>query len=221
MRDWPGAGQWICGWYSTRWMQCSVCAALGDNSWSWQAELERDDLTLCSVVMVELKTTKREMRGDEGNHYVKLVLREFCVQVNWPSPIQQVRVPIWRVVTPLHGLRNPIRQVVALIPNIHSYPPDRLHCHPPSLFLVHNSTITAQYNVKSSLSISPCLDHELTLSTAYTKYSMHQVKHTPSTAYTKYSIYWMQYPLKFVCVPIFLMIMSWPRNVTSASGMPP
>jgi len=35
-----------------------------------------------------------------------------------------------------------------------------------SLFLVLNSTITSEYKVKSSLSISPCNNHELTQSTA-------------------------------------------------------
>jgi hypothetical protein len=58
---------------------------------------------------------------------------------------------------------------------------------PVSLFLVHNSTIIAEHKVKSSLSISPCHDHELTPSTAYTEYSIHRVQHKPSTAYTEYS----------------------------------
>jgi len=44
---------------------------------------------------------------------------------------------------------------------------------PICLFLVHNSTIIAEHKVKSSLSISPCHDHEFTLSTAYTEYSIH------------------------------------------------
>jgi len=36
--------------------------------------MESDDLTLCSYVMVELRTRKREMRGDGGNHHEKLGL---------------------------------------------------------------------------------------------------------------------------------------------------
>jgi len=55
---------------------------------------------------------------------------------------------------------------------------------PISVFLVHNSTIITEHKVKSSLSISLCHDHELTLSK-----SIHQVQHTPSTAYTEYSIH--------------------------------
>jgi len=42
---------------------------------------------------------------------------------------------------------------------------------PISLFLVHNSNIITKHKVKSSLSISPCHDHELTPSTAYTESS--------------------------------------------------
>jgi len=52
--------------------------------------------------------------------------------------------------------------------------------------------IIAEHKVKSSLSISQWYDHELTLSTAYTEYSIHRVQHTPSTAYTEYSIHHVQ-----------------------------
>jgi len=44
------------------------------------------------------------------------------------------------------------------------------HCALISLFLVHNSTIKRESKVQSSHSICPCHDHELTPSTAYTKY---------------------------------------------------
>jgi hypothetical protein len=42
----------------------SVYAVLGVNSLSWHGEIERDDLTLCSAMRVELGTRKREL-GDE------------------------------------------------------------------------------------------------------------------------------------------------------------
>jgi hypothetical protein len=64
---------------------------------------------------------------------------------------------------------------------------------PISLFLVLNSTIIAEHKVKSSLPIFLCHDHELTLSTVYTEYSIHRVQHTTSTAYTKYSIHQVQH----------------------------
>jgi len=69
-----------------------------------------------------------------------------------------------------------------------------------SRFLVHNSTINAEHKVKSSLSISPCHDHELTQSTAYTEYSIHQIQHSPSTASTEYGIH-----------PRLFVILSFPR----------
>jgi len=112
-------------------------------------------------------------------------LREYRVRHNWRSLIRQVRVPIRRELTPIWCLPNPISQVVPLISHIRLYPPYHSHLHPPSLFLVHNSTIIAEYKVKSSLSISPWHDHELTPSTAYTEYSIHCVQHTPSTASTQ------------------------------------
>ena len=149
-------------------------------------------------------------------------LKDFGVRVNLPSPIRQVWVPICHVITPIRDLPNPNRQVVPLISHICSYPPHRSHLHTPSLsFTSTTSTIIAEHKVKSSLCISPCHDQELTPSTcihrvqAYTKYSIHQVQHTPSTAYTKYSI------PKIVCLPVMLMITNWPLNVASASSVPP
>jgi len=120
-------------------------------------------------------------------------LREFRVRVNLLFPIRQVQLPIRRVRTPIRGPLNLIRRVVPLFSHIRSYPPYRSHLHPPSLFLVHNSTIIAEHKVTSSLSISPWHDHELTPSTAYTEYSIHR-----STAYIAYSIYRVQHPPKIV-----------------------
>jgi len=120
-------------------------------------------------------------------------LREFCVRVNLPSLIQQVRVPIRWVITPIQGLLNAIRQVVPLIPEVHSYPPYCSHLHPPSLSFSSTTLLSLQeQKVKSSLSISPCHHHELTLSAAYAECSMHQVQHT----------------LKIVCCSFFLSILS-------------
>jgi len=66
---------------------------------------------------------------------------------------------------------------------------------PISLFLVHNSTIIAEPKVRSSLSNSLSHDHELTVSTAYAKYSIHRVQYTLNTAYTDYSIHQVQHTL--------------------------
>jgi len=118
---------------------------------------------------------------------------ENCVWANLPSPIWQGWVSIRRVIPPIQGLRNPIRQVVPRITHIHSYPPFCAHLHPPSLFLFHNSTIITEQKVKLSLSIAPCHDYELTMSAGYTEYSIDWVQHTPSTAYTEHCIYWVQH----------------------------
>jgi len=156
--------------------------------------------------MVELSTRKREIRGDKGNHHEKLGLREFGVEVNWPSPIRRVRVPIRRVITLIRGLLNPFRQVVLLISHSRSYPAYHSHLHPPSLsFLSTTLPLSQEHKVKSSLSISPCHHHELTLSAAYTEYSIHRVQNTP----------------RMVCRPFILTISSWPLNVASAPAVPP
>jgi len=68
---------------------------------------------------------------------------------------------------------NPIRQVVLLMSHSRSYPPYRSHLHPPSLTFSSTTLPSSQeHKVKSSLSISPCHNRELTPSTAYTKYSI-------------------------------------------------
>jgi hypothetical protein len=57
-----------------------VYAVFGVNSSSLHGEIDRDDLTFCYEVMVELRTRKREMRGYEGNHHEKLGLKRIsCV----------------------------------------------------------------------------------------------------------------------------------------------
>ena len=48
-------------------MLYSVYVVLGVNSSSWHREIERDDLTLCSAMMIELWTRRREM-GDEDEN---------------------------------------------------------------------------------------------------------------------------------------------------------
>jgi len=95
---------------------------------------------------------------------------------------------IWWVITPIWGHLYPIRQVVPLISHLRSYPPYHSYLHPQSLFLVHISTIIAEHNVMLSLPISPCHDHEVTLSPVYTEYNIHRVQLTLSTAYTEPSI---------------------------------
>jgi len=48
-------------------MLYSVYAVLHVNSWSCHGEIERDDLTLCSAMMVEMWMRKRERRDEDEN----------------------------------------------------------------------------------------------------------------------------------------------------------
>jgi len=159
MRNWLGAGD------CRSWDDAVLCV----NSWLRHGEIERDDLTSCSEVMVELSTRKWEI---EGNHHEKLGLREFRVRVDWPSPIRQVRVPIRRELSPIRGLPNPIRQVVPLIPHIRSYPPSHSHLHPPSLSFSSTTQPSSQNTKLSHPSLSL---HDMIM-------SWHRVQHTPSAA---------------------------------------
>jgi hypothetical protein len=89
------------------------------------------------------------------------------------------------------------------------------------LFLVHNSTIIAEYKVHSSLSIFPSHYHKLTPSIAYTEYSIHRVQNIQSTAYTEFTMHWVQHTCNLVCLPFILIITSWPLNLALTSSVPP
>jgi len=124
--------------------------------------------------MVELRTRKREMRGDGGNRHKKLGLKRISSASEF-------------------SIRNRASTSADLActhtdmrfsqPNLASHTPDFSYplvsftsfasSSPISLFLILNSTMITEYKVKSSLSISPCRDHELTPSTACTEYSIH------------------------------------------------
>ena len=133
--------------------------------------------------MVELRTGKRAMRGYGGNHHEKLGLkrsvwaRQFTVpNTAGMSPDPACNHTNTRASQPNQASRTP--DVSYLIVASISFSSSS----PISLVLVHNSTIIAEHKVQSSLSISTCHDHQLAPSIAYTKYSIHQVQHTPSTA---------------------------------------
>jgi len=165
--------------------------------------------------MVELRTRKREMRGYGGNHHEILGLKRIsCAsQLTIPdtagtSPDPACNITDTRSFQPNQACdytdtRSSQPKQASRTPDF-SYPlvpsTSFSSSSPISLFLVHNSSIIAEHQVKSSLSISPWHDHELTrststhrvqhtASTAYTEYSVHRVQHTPCTAYTVYSIH--------------------------------
>jgi len=171
--------------------------------------------------MVEVRTRKREMRGYRGNHHEKLGLKRVSCASHLTIPDTAGKSP-----DPAYNYTD----TRSFQPNQASHTQDFssllvLSTSFSSSFLispslVHNSTIIAEHNVKSSLSISPCHDQELATSIAYTDYSIHQVQLTPSTEHTQYSTHPVQHPPKILCVPFILMITSWPLNVASASGVP-
>ena len=159
--------------------------------------------------MVELRTRKREMRGYGGDHHEKLGLKRI-------SSVSQLTIPNRASTSPDPACsytdpRSSEFNQAGRTPDF-SYPLvssiSFSSSSPISLFVVHDSTIIAEHNINSSLSISPCHDHELTPSTAYTEYSIHRVQHTPSTAYTEYSIHRIQHTPKIVWLPLILMISS-------------
>ena len=50
----------------------SVYAVLGVNSSSWHGEIDRDDLTFCSAMIVDLWTRQREIRDEDENDVVDM-----------------------------------------------------------------------------------------------------------------------------------------------------
>jgi hypothetical protein len=76
----------VLGVRCTRCMLCLGYAVLGVNFGSWHGEIESDDLTSCFQVMVELRTTKREMRGCCGNHHEKLVIQRISCASQYAIP---------------------------------------------------------------------------------------------------------------------------------------
>jgi len=129
------------------------------------------------------------MRGDGGNHHEKLGLKRIpCAS--------QLTIPDTAGTTPDPAGNN--TDTRSSKPNQASHTPDFSYPLVSSIFVpifiphLSFSIIIAEHKVKSSLSIYPCYDHELTLSTAYTEYSVHRVQHTP----------------KIVCHPFILTITS-------------
>jgi len=143
--------------------------------------------------MVELRTRKREIWGDGGNHDEKLGIKKI-------SYTSQFTIPDTAGNNTNLGCNYTVTRCS---------PPNRASCTPDfsypllsptsfssssaSLFLVDNSTILAEHDVKSARSICPCPDHKLTPVTAYTEHTIHRVQYTPSIAYTEYSIHRVQH----------------------------
>ena len=169
----------VLGACCTRCMLYSVYTVLGVNSRSWHGEIERDDLTSSSLVMVELRTRKRKMRGYGGNHHEKQGLKIIsCVsQFTIPDTAGTSPDPACNYTDTRSSQPDPASHT--LITHIRSYPPHRSHLPPPSLSFSSTSLQSSQNTKLSHPSVSR---HVMIM-------SWHQVLHTPSTAYTEYSIH--------------------------------
>ena len=156
--------------------------------------------------MVELRTWKREMRGDGTNHHEKLGLKRISCASQFSIPDMAGRSSDW-------ACNN--TDTWFSIPNEASHTPDSSHplassalfsSSSPSLSF-SSSTLPSLHNTKLShptLSLHAMIMSwhwvQRTRSTAYTEYSIHRVQHTPSTAshtpstgYTEYSIHRVQH----------------------------
>jgi len=127
-----------------------------------------------------------EKERDEAYHHETQRLGEFRVRVNITIPDMPRKSPnqVWnytytRSSPPNQACRTPDFAYRLVSSTFFS------SSSPISVFLVHNSTIIAEYKFKSSLCISPCHDHEITPNTAYIEYNIHRVLHTPSPASTQ------------------------------------
>jgi len=124
-------------------------------------------------------------KRDESVHLEKLGLQRIPCTSQFPIPDMAVISPNLPCNNTDTGSSQPNQAI-----HTHDFSYPCITCTsfstsaPISLFLILNSTIIGEHIVKSSLCISPCHDHELRLSTGYTKYSMYRVQHTLSTVFS-------------------------------------
>jgi len=180
----------VLGICCTRCMLSSLYVVLCVDSCPWHGEIDWNNLTSCSYVMVEIRTRQREMRGYGGNYHKTLGLKRIpCAsqlsiadtEGRSPDPAYyythtRSSEPNWASCTPYCSC--PLISSTSFSSS-----------SPISRILVHNSTIIAEHIFNSSRSISPSHDDMFAPCEAYTEYSIHRVQHTLSTAFTEYSIY--------------------------------
>jgi len=160
----------------TQCMLYSVYAILGVNSWSRHGEIERDDLTLCSAMMVEMWMRKREMGDEDENNvehksgYEKSGVRP--AWLGWEDLVSVLLHAGWGLVPAVSGMVTWLAHELLLSPSFS-------WCFVPS-------PLPSPKNTKLSHP-SPSLHAMIK--------SQHRVQHTPSTAYTEYSIHRVQHTL--------------------------
>jgi len=159
-------GNWLHVGNSQSWVDSDP----GVNFWAWHVEIERDELAWCYRVMVELCARKKEvgmmmwMMWDHMSGCEKSELQSGWFRLEYlPSVIFLTSVGLCPAEL---GMVHWLVHTIVLSPRFSSWYPESPLI---SLFLFHNSTITGEYKVKSSLSLSLCHNHEFTPCTDSTK----------------------------------------------------
>jgi hypothetical protein len=171
MRDWVEVGESQCwgdavgGVYGSQCMlysvnvELSVCctrcmlylvyAVLGVNSESWHGEIEMDDLTSCSQLMVELRMSKREMRGEWTNDHERLGLKRmlFATQFTIPNTRGTSHYPASNYTHSSSSLPNQASPRPDLSCPLVSSP--SFSCSSPSLSFL-STTVPSSQNTKST-----------------------------------------------------------------------
>jgi len=131
---------------------------------------------------------------------------------------------MWLVSTPIYSIPNPIRLVLPLISHIPSFSPHHFHLHPPSLILVHNSSIIAVHKGMLFRSISPYDNLKFTRNTAYTEHSTEYNVHRVQVSTTDYvsSCHSCDYELTPECGLNLLCssLQDWLPPASSACALP-
>jgi len=105
----------------TQCMLDSVYAVLGVNSWSCHGEIERDDLSLCSAMMVEMGMRKREMWDEDENdvedtsRYEKWRVR--LARLGWEDLVLVLSHAGSRLVPAVSGIVNWLAHEILSIPS--------------------------------------------------------------------------------------------------------
>ena len=182
-----------------------VYAVFGVNSWSWHGEIEKDDLTLYSAMMVELWTIKWEIVNEwRITQRIRVDPRyEVYDMLHWVGKTmdQCYYRPDWNSYPLYVGWLSDLPRKFYLVPVSHNGFRDFLSSHsfssitPPSPknMNLSNCSLSLQAMIKSYHWV-----HH-TATPAYTEYSIHRVQHIPSTAYTEYSKHWVQYTMSIAC----------------------
>ena len=151
--------------------------------------------------MVELSTSKRDIRGDRANYDEQLGLERIPCgsQLTIPDTAGTSTDPVGNYIHTWFSKPKQARHSADF-----SYPlVPFISCSslsPISLFLIHNSTILT----RTQSQVIP-LYLSMPWSWVITECSIHRVQYTPN----------------IVCHPVILMITSWPWNVASACSVPP